>query len=1147
MSGFSIDDVRPTLAKDFALLLDRIEENARDITVEVPPSFREGDTWAPFAVMGEAGHAIYGTSALVGAESLSSSARLLEELAEQGARALALATKHMARARTIAEGVAAGAMEMRAMLELELAHRGDEAEWHALTWQEQARSLLTSEEQPNVDGPHIAEVERDLETTFDFADRETLDELPLRPSGPSEPAFALAELPSIDTVQTELLSIFREEARQHLEALQAHLGALSAVPESLTEARAVERVFHTIKGAAATVGLLPLSEVAHSLQRKMEEVVDQGVPLTSELLRDVMQGAEQLVTTAGLAGHPSLSRHLGDDGIETPAARFDDDRITNFDSVFEEPVRSLETKRPAPVARTADRHAVDAELWQVFTLECSELLASLDSGVLSLEDEGDPWRRLQTLLPVFHTLKGVINTMGLATLGELLHRVEDFIAGLEHTLAPSSVRSIVTCLLEVQAEVRRGIGPSSEVGTRLSMAGLEARLSSILQEAALQPTTTKPFEPSREPGRNEYREDPTLDRKFARVPAERLDTLMDLTGELVVSRSRLLSRIHVLRTVQAELGHGAKRLVDRIEQFCDEHEFSRLDGHRAQSMRLASGGEGAWNSFSDLELDRYEDLQVLSRNLTELTSDFGECYKQLANGLSSLTDDSDGLGGIINGIQSQVTRARMVPVEHLFSRLRLPVRDAAVRECKEVRVVFRGDDVHVDKSIADALFQPLLHVVRNAVGHGIETPSVRETLGKAKAGIIELSARQELGQVVIEVKDDGGGLDLAKLKKRGVEMGLVADDMPLDDPSIKELVFAPGLSTESSAGAVSGRGLGCDVVRRAVERIHGTVVVKSDVTGTSFVFTVPISLTITKALLVRHGRQSFAIPLYFAERILDSEGLEIVESLGARRVRVDQALFPITDLGTSLHLERASSRGPLLMLRAGSERLTLQVDAIVGEEEVVIKSLGAMLAGHPLFAGVTIRGTGELVLILDVLGLVQQRASKQEPRRRALATENAQNVDGAKASAEVLPANDGQLEIRRTIDAPPVRRRVLFVDDSLSVRKVAEKLLGELGVHVTVAVDGVDALSKLRGATFDLVFTDLEMPRMHGFELLREARYLAGCQDLPIVVVTSRSGRKHQEQARDLGACDYLTKPFTSHALETAIARWSRRQADGAK
>ena len=1242
MASFSIDDVRDTLQADITRLLARIEESAHVLAdVPEPPSLEEGPS---FRAIGDHGHAVYGTCALVDAESLAIAARCLEKVAARGEEEVRLAAAHLAVARKLAAIATQGASGMREMLGLELERRGDEAQWIALAWcgvAEEAIAHFGSNGAIATNGAHAA-----AEATVDPSDLET-PTYPFVDVAGDDAAGAIGgtELvfedgPGVnddagDAIQKELAEVFQLEAREMVVALQGHLATLSADPSSSAPMGPIERLFHTLKGAAATVGLGAIRDDASELQHRVEAMLESGGKATRESVDVLVADANRMLARAQLPAIvlPSNAENAEDVSLPARALFLEEARGVHADAValFRELGRESASRRDGDVhaelasllhrlkgsaavvaydtiageaaalhdlvtsegassahallgdglarigrfigadvasslahARDAEptgaqREAVvlpaEPELWRAFTLECNEILDTLERETLDVEHSDTPKERLRGLMRHYHTLKGVVNTMGLTPTGAVIHRVEDLLeAILERAVLPS-MRDLVSLLLQAQGEVRKNLRQAQDGYVETSLGTIDARAAKLLGQGMVDDrsrsgetegsmhagaSAASAADGQASPGTND-----ASDRRFIKVATERLDILMNLAGELVVSRSRLLGKVTDLRALQTELGRGSKRIVDTVEAFRRDNEFANLDGRGALPQPIVPplpailrrsddvSQPAAFSGFTDLELDRYDDVHVLSRSLAEITSDFQELYTQFQRGVATLTDDSDAFGGIISGIQNEVTRARMVPLEFLFARLRLPIRDAATRDGKEVRVVTHGEDVAIDKTIADALFQPMLHLVRNAVAHGVERASQREKQGKQAAGTITLSARQESGQIVIEVKDDGAGLDLDALRARGIAMGLIGNDVSASEQAIKELVFAPQLSTQRDAGAIAGRGVGCDVVRRAIERLNGTIRVDTERgKGTAFAVTLPITLAITKALIVRHRKQVFALPLYFAERIIEAQEQRIVDSAGHRRIKVDDAFVPVRPLGEVLFgVQGGECEGPVVVLRVGDQRLTLQVDAVLGQEEIVVKNLGTLLAGHPLFAGVSLRGTGELVLIVDVPELVDTRGSTA----RAL-------VAPSQGSREVSPSP-------LHVDAPEARTRlhVLFVDDSLSVRKVAEMNLKALGVDVTLAVDGLDALNKLRESTFDLVFTDLEMPRMHGYELIRELRFLPAYADLPILVVTSRSGQKHQDQARALGATEYMTKPFTRQSLEAAMRRWGKiRSGKGA-
>ena len=1360
-TGFTIDDVRETLTRDVTRSLGRIERTAREILDDRELACDGEPASLPrFVTISDHSHAIYGTSRLVSAQSLADSSARMEALANRGRDHLTRALGHLALVRDIAAAMVGGSTDMLAMLSLELDGQSREAQVIADSWRLRVDDVLQGSAiaiagADSTGGGHLHVVGADTTGPFAADSSGAPPEAPAAVAWSAQPvdagwgdfddepgpvalaapatlaaplalpapdhaySFARSVVESPDdelaVVDPDLAEVFAAEASSTLTVLDDALASLRTHPADRAGLKSIERGFHTLKGAAATVGLAAVSAAAADLQDRAEALVDAGRPVTADeiagLIRDaaalrrlagmpvaappavavvappafgevalefareaqlVLDEAEHLLgnaraadptTATGItkelgvvmhrlrgsalvAGFPELAETAA--GVErvagtTPvdldklaaelarcaallaapaqpapslAASLAEARVvflvearevideaagllpalrngeptararlawlfhrlkgsalvvedaglsaqaaalhqaleaapvvsTEVANYVAETVAALTAAIGRPEApATARRLTVpvpDNEIDPSFQLECTDLLEVLDSAALALERSERPKDQIGELLRNYHTLKGVVNALGLRPIGDELHKVEDLLEGLSASSIMPPLRAIVGVLLPFHGELRRQLRTIRLGYVELVPGQLEARIARLLARASSSPSvsTGKPQSQARSRGSrlgdgseaSDAGASTAPDRRNIRVSIERLDALMNLAGELVINRSRLLNRINWLRGLQVDLGRSSRNVLEIVEKFRDEHEFSTLARGGVVKDRAVR-----WSGFSDLELDRYEDVNILARSLTEGSTDLHELFGQLAGGLGSLADDSDTLGTIVSGIQSEVTRSRMVPLDVVFSRLQLPVRDAAQREGREVRIETSGTDVHLDKTIVDALFQPMLHLVRNAVSHGIEAPHVRIAAGKPAHGTVTLRARQELGQIVVEVIDDGAGLDLERLRERGAALGLVAHDLPLDDPRIRDLIFVHGLSTQVEAGSVAGRGVGCDVVRRAIDRLNGSIRVESvRHERTVFAITLPVTLAISRALLVRHAGETFAVPLYFTERIVDVHEVELVESANQRRIDIDGTFVPVRSLGEFLS-GPTSPDGPILLLQVGDQRLVVQVDEVLTQEEVVVKSLGALLRGHPTFAGVTIRGTGDIVLILDVPSMTDSALGRGVVARPA--------APAARRPPVLVAAPPRALAV--AVDAPASDAdrplHVLFVDDSVSVRKVAERALKQLGVQVTLATDGVDALERLRGGQFDMVFTDLEMPRMHGYELIRELRFLPAYHALPIVVVTSRSGKKHRDEAHAVGASDYLTKPFTSRSLATALIKFGGARAAG--
>ncbi|HYU14993.1 MAG TPA: Hpt domain-containing protein, partial [Candidatus Acidoferrum sp.] len=1085
-----------------------------------------------FAPLADLSHAISGTSGLVGAESLHESAGALEELARAGEEAVARMEEAAARARGIATACMEGVVVMRQMLFVELDHRGDTALDLAQNWMSSIAHLRPAAahvpaapsahagEKAAAPGfqvpppvaipvavagppPEVAADAADEPPVFTAGERFRFDSVAgeSQPgdvdSGWSSPVSVFRFEKGADGFGGELLGIFRQEGQETVRALDAALAQLRARPGDMAAVASLERLYHTMKGAASIVGLDEVARAAAAIQERLEAELERGASPTGEAVALLVSETEALLLSAGLPGlaapdsapsgeaapvtsaqaarrffieevgelqregvglidelmsssadvslHARLelgklfhrlkgsallvaeTRVAGEaekmqalfepDGTASaapedlaPAARGALTRIATL--LGTEPPGGLADGPAAPAGFAPQREPVavtaQTELWDAFMQESRELGEAIERECLALEDSAQPREVLDKLMSLLHTLKGVLNTVGLAPTAGEIHRVEDFVESLMKSPILPPMREVANLLLQVRADVQKNLGQAASGYVETSLPRLEARIARVLlaaRDKADPPGGASRGDgaPARGNGANvtsiaearSARQSAASaavpssrgvaaelgERKFIRVGIARLDALMNLAGELVVSRSRLLDRVGTLRRLQRELGRGSNRLADAVDEFRDAYEYVNIDGRGNPPLRRQPVPEPAaegWDSFGELELDRYEDIHVFSRRLTEVASDVTELSSQLSRSLTTFNDDAEVFDTIVSGIRTEVTRARMVPLDVLFSRLRLPVRDAAERDQKDVRVVIEGADVSIDKTIADGLFGPMLHLVRNAVVHGIEPSAVRQDAGKPAVGTITLAARQESGQVVVEVADDGAGLDLDALRAAGARLGVVADDVPLDDAAVKDLVFVSGLSTRAQAGAVSGRGVGCDVVRRAVLRMNGTIQVDTRRgIGTRFLLKLPVTLAITKAMLVRAGQRTYAVPLHFAERIVDVVDEPIVVSAGSRRIKVEDSFIHITHLETHLGGSRYSATGPVLLLTVGEQRAAIQVDAVIGQEEIVVKSLGDILTGHPLLAGVTMRGSGELVLIVDVPGLMDARAARR--------------------------------------------------------------------------------------------------------------------------------------------------------------------------
>jgi chemosensory pili system protein ChpA (sensor histidine kinase/response regulator) len=460
----------------------------------------------------------------------------------------------------------------------------------------------------------------------------------------------------------------------------------------------------------------------------------------------------------------------------------------------------------------------------------------------------------------------------------------------------------------------------------------------------------------------------------------------------------------------------------------------------------------------------------------------------------------------------------MVPVGKLFARFARQVREAAKAAGKAVILEVSGESVEVDNTVIEQISDPLLHLVQNAIAHGIEPEAERRARGKAPHGTVYLSAYHRGGFVYIEVEDDGRGIDAAALAEEAVRQGFLRPDEAgrLSEREALNLVFLAGFSTASVVTTAAGRGVGMDVVRTNVARLNGEIDVETELgVGTRFTLKLPLTVVISDALLVRSGGQTLALPLNAVRLILSARPEEIQTVGRAEMVRVDDQLVELFRLDRVLGIPPDEPRPvlPVVVVRAGGKAAAVAVDELGGKEEIVIKSLGGLLEGVGPFTAATISGEGRVILVLDPGRLVELG----EGSARGIAVGGRTAADEAGPVRARPPADGG--------------RRVLLVDDSISVRKFVGHMLERAGFRVLTANDGAEALQQLTETAVDVVVTDLEMPRVNGYELIEDLRRRPATRNVPVVVLTTRAGEKHVSLARRLGVQHYVSKPEDEHAF----------------
>jgi chemosensory pili system protein ChpA (sensor histidine kinase/response regulator) len=530
--------------------------------------------------------------------------------------------------------------------------------------------------------------------------------------------------------------------------------------------------------------------------------------------------------------------------------------------------------------------------------------------------------------------------------------------------------------------------------------------------------------------------------------------------------------------------------------------------------------EAGLTVFDPLELDRYSQLQQYSRALAESVSDL----VSIQSTLDELTRQAETLliqqSRVSTELQDGLLRTRMLPFDTMVPNLRRTLRQATQDEGKSAQLYVDGAHGEMDRNLLDRIKAPFEHMLRNAIAHGIETPEERRAAGKPSEGSVHIQVAREATEVIIRVSDDGRGLDREAIRARGIERGLLRADTRPTDNQLLSLITQPGFSTANKVTQLAGRGVGMDVVANEIKQLGGSLSIESVAgKGSVFVMRLPFTLAVTQAILVRIGEATFAIPMTSVQGVarVNPEDLATWLSDDEPTFKYGNEEYGIHDLAELLGLPPGlpaeGEQQPLLLTRAGDLRAAIRIDAVLGSREIVVKSVGPQISSVPGLLGATIMGDGSVLVILDLAPLVRHGITRRQHRL----------ADGL--SAVQAPVIE---EVR-------VRPLVMVVDDSITMRKVTSRVLERHEFEVSTAKDGIDAIEKLHERVPDLMLLDIEMPRMDGYELATHMKADPRLRDVPIIMITSRSGDKHRQRAFDIGVDRYLGKPYQEAELLVQI------------
>ncbi|MCY7314682.1 MAG: response regulator, partial [Rubrivivax sp.] len=874
------------------------------------------------------------------------------------------------------------------------------------------------------------------------------------------------DIDAVDAIDAELFPIFEEEADELLPQLHNRLREWHDHPGNPGAPAACMRTLHTFKGGARLAGAMRLGEMAHRLETGIEQLSAQDNVQAAQVeplmvRADAMLAAFETLRRAG----PALP---APEAAPKPASAS----------------ASAPSLVPQPAVPAA---AGPAALAAPITADAAEAADTADTadGALPPHERTAPMdaeaflSAMAAMSPPAVLLQAVLQPLQPLQPLQATDVDVDVDAAAEPAAAASALRPAKPQeVIDWSRFVHSGVSPE---------AAAAADKPVIASTAAV------------------------------RVRAGLLDRLVNNAGEVSITRSRIDSNV---QTLQGSLGE----LTDSLERMRRQLRDIELQAETQISSRLEAA-KSVGQAFDPLEMDRFTRFQELTRFMAESVNDVATLQRSLQRTLQSAEDELAAQARLTRELQDDLLRTRMVEFESLADRLYRTVRQAAKETAKQVRLDIVGGSIEIDRGVLERMAGSFEHLLRNCVAHGVEIPAERERAGKDQHGSITVTVAQAGNEVAVEVADDGAGLDLARIRQRGIERGLLAPDNVADAAALSQLIFAPGFSTAETVTELAGRGVGLDVVRSEVNAMGGRIETQSQPgRGTRFRLLLPLTTAVTQVVMLRCGPTQVAVPSPLIEVVKRVPTAEVEAAYASGQLQHAGEAIPFFWLAALL---QAGTRGPdsgrmqsLVIVRSAAQRVAVHVDEVQGNQEVVVKNVGPQLARLPGLAGVTLLPSGAVALIYNPVAL----ATVYADAARLQAASGRAGSGGAAVVAAPTQAEQAPL--------------ILVVDDSLTVRRVTQRLLVREGYRVVTAKDGLDALERLAEERPVVLLSDIEMPRMDGFDLVRNVRADPKLQGLPVIMITSRIAQKHRDYATELGVDHYLGKPYSEEELLALVARY---------
>ncbi|NVJ60727.1 MAG: Hpt domain-containing protein [Gammaproteobacteria bacterium] len=939
-----------------------------------------------------------------------------------------------------------------------------------------------------------------------------------------------------DEIDDELLEFFLEEGEELIEEIESNLEAWKSNLGDLLPVNNLQRNLHTFKGSARMAGVMSVGNLAHALEDLYEaigmaqlEPNDAHIQISFEVLDYLRESLEELREKGSYDVDQAIIQRIqaalsGDTSVAAPAPTKTEVEAPEVESTIEETSDAAAVDAPV---QTVELDEDGEEVLEIYLEEAAEILQNMDSALQEWSNKPTDKASIETLQRSLHTLKGGARLSDLTALGDLTHELETYfekIAAGQIEATDKQVQfvlkgyDVIHHLVDEVGASRMLTTPVSYMNELLSVikgkpvpVAKPAEPPAVKKPEPQQPekktasAEVVPFE-AKSKEKEDAKDRRPKQQEMVRIAADQLEDLVNLTGETSIFRARLEQQVSLLRYNLDEMNQALDRLRDQLRNMEIETDA------QIEYRREVAGVD--YEEFDPLEFDRYTRQQELTRSLGESAADIAN----LKDTLDNLTSDSETLllqqGRVNTEMTEHLMRTRMVPFESLVPRLRRIVRQIGneLGKAVDLAIVAEGE---MDRTVLERMIAPIEHMLRNAMDHGIEPIEDRKAVGKPETGKVRIRLFRDGADIYIEIQDDGRGLNIEAIRKKALERGLITANSELSDHELQQMIFEAGFSTAQKVTQISGRGVGMDVVSSEIKQMGGVVEIHSE-TGKGATFTVklPFTVSVNQALMISVADDIYAVPLTNIEGIVRVSPFEIQEYYDNPEARFEYAgmsyhmryMGNLLDHNVKADLDGITKPLPVLLLHGAEHPTAVQVDELMGSREIVVKSVGQQLSLLSGLSGATILGDGRVVLILDVPALT----------RRADSIVDIEAIEVEETYEERVPT-------------------IMVVDDSITVRKVTQRLLQRHDYEVVLAKDGVDALNVLSDHKPDVMLLDIEMPRMDGFELATILRHDDKLKDLPIIMITSRTGEKHRERAESIGVNRYMGKPYNEVDLLQTI------------